>query len=171
MKFPKQLIKKGRNIIPNNKIKSRNLMFARHKPGYDWNNKEGFPDFSKIKVDQSFNWSAYSIPIWARFNDKKEYKADYGIVGYSVGVIREPRIFEGYKIKVKPEVFHVPLEFNYSHCQLDNLNNLPKDIRRNIRYSFRNKCVISILPNQEISKLAILKDLIKMYYHRLLSSL
>jgi len=167
MRFPRCLETKGRTPYPEHKINLKNYMYARHKPGYDWNPDEEFPDFSKISSYQSFNWSAFSIPVWVRFNDQKEYKKDYGVIGYSVNTIRNIHIIDktlplnSYGIKHKPE------EFNFSHSELYPLN-ITKKHKRIYRLNLKHKCQKKILPYSNVSRLRIFFDYFIMLKHRLL---
>ena len=80
MNFPNFFLQKdNRSKLPEKLILDSHFMYVRHKPGHDWKIEDGLPDFSKIKIGtekkdrQSMNWNIFSIPIWARFNDKTEY--------------------------------------------------------------------------------------------------
>jgi hypothetical protein len=142
-------------------------MYARHKPGYDWKDGDDYPDYTKIKPTQSFNWSAFSIPVWTRFNDRKEYLSDYGIMGYSVNSIRNAHHFS----RILPEkafgLRHIPLEYNYSHCETyfntainDNIN------RREFRYILKTAWEVKIFPYSNVNKLNTLFELLFMIKHR-----
>jgi len=147
-------------------------MYARHKAGADWVEGEEYPDLSKIKHDQSFNWSAYSIPEWARFNDIPSYVGDnYGVIGYKVNTIRNINRYvdtssaEPYKIK------HESLEFNYSHCQFTESVKLSKSEKRAIRWAYKNACKIYYRPNETVNRKKILLGKFLMYLHRLTTKL
>jgi hypothetical protein len=120
MVFPECLLQGTRKKLPENRISNINLMYARHKPGSEWKDGDEYPDFSKIKSDQSFNWSAYSIPFWVKFNPKREYLSDYGIIGYSVRIIRLcHQLAEGMEnLEGIYGLRHAPDLENYSHCEL-----------------------------------------------------
>jgi hypothetical protein len=145
-------------------------MYARHKPGHDWDESEGLPDFSKIKLEsQSFNWNIFSIPIWTRFNDKKEYFENYAVVGFSVETIR-------YTFKYNPQfqdhtlgLDHLPVKYNYSHCQLRMNRELNKLEKRELRLILKNKSVVPLKPNQKQGYLGLFKDILKMFYYKLYS--
>ena len=145
MDFPNCLVHNGRKIYPSALILSFNFMFARC-PMTDWVEGEDFPDFEKIKSNQSFNWSAFSIPIWARFTNLRVYKSDYGIIGYNVRTIRKtgtlnPK-FENDTFKLE----HKPIENNYSHCELVQLKAVAKKDKRELRMTFKHNCITPILP-------------------------
>jgi hypothetical protein len=169
MNFPKCLNWGGRKIFPEYKIISKHYMYARHKPGSDWKEEDEYPDFSKIRSTQSFNWSAFSIPIWTRFNDRKEYNADYGVIGYSVKTIRftskfDPQVADGIF-----EVKHKPDEFNYSHCELYEVSNLSnKTEKRAFRMALVHRCSKELRPYATKNTFDIWMDYIKMYWHRFL---
>ena len=168
MTFPKSLIKGNRREFPEDKISTKNLMYARHKPGYDWNEGDDYPDLSKIKIDQSFNWSAYSLPCWARFNPNKVYQSEYGVVGYSVNKIRNPINDLGESILVvNPNVNHKPEDNNYSHCELVLESPITKSLKREYRTALKHRSVVYLRPHQKPSKILFI-DYLKMYWHKLL---
>jgi hypothetical protein len=167
MQFPKCLIKNNRKDLPENKIKNKHYLFARHKPGREWLIGDEYPDFTKIKSDQSFNWSAFSIPIWVRFNDQMTYLDGYGVVGYSVFTIRK-----AHKINTGlPEnmygVKHNSLVFNYSHCTLYPIN-ASNQTKRDFRMSLKHKCQKKIYPNSNRPWFKNTFDRLIMFYHRIL---
>ncbi len=169
MDFPSSLLHKGRRLYSSQHILSFNYMFARCPPS-DWDEGDEFPDFNRIKIDQnqSFNWSAFSIPIWARFTDLQEYKNGYGVIGYKVGTIRKTN-------KINPrfdnhifDLCHKPLTHNYSHCELTLLKPIEKRDRREIRMTFRHRCIRPLLPSKERSKVRQPIDYLRMYSHRII---
>ena len=168
MKFPVTLLQNIRKAHTQDKIKPVRLMFARHKPGDDWKVGDPYPNFSRIKSNQSFNWSAYSIPIWTRFTDKKEYRKNHGVVGYRVGTIRFTskfnKDFSDYTFDVK----HKPFRYNYSHCELVVNKNLNKAQKRSIRMTLVHNCVVSIYPNTEPTNLQNCINYLRMLIHRFL---
>ncbi|MDA3892586.1 MAG: hypothetical protein PF517_13055 [Salinivirgaceae bacterium] len=166
MRFPNCLSQKNKKVYPETKISLKNRMYARHKPSVDWKDGEEYPDFSKIRTDQSFNWSAFSIPSWAKFNDNKVYYSDYGVAGYSVDTIRN---VHKYSSEFEPNSYgveHKPLTYNYSHCEIYP-NNLTKKEKRAYRMLLKHNCIRPIYPRQENSKLKILYDYIIMFIHRM----
>jgi len=169
MRFPKRLLRKNRTKYSSNKINSWHLMFTRHKPLTEWAEGDEYPNFSSIKITkpQSFNWSAFSLPIWVRYTDQKEYKSDYGVVGYRVGTLRYTNkidpAFENFTFDVR----HDPLENNFSHCELEVKKSLSKKDRRLIRITFKHKCVVSIYPMSSPSKSQLLVDYVRLMYHQI----
>lgn len=167
MEFPKWLNWGDRKVFPKNKILLVHYMYARHKPGSDWKENDEYPDFSKIRSTQSFNWSAFSIPIWTRFNDKKEYYQDYGVIGYAVQTIRYPNQFDS---KVPNGIFdikHDPADSNYSHCELyESSDSSTKIEKRAYRMALVHKCSIELKPLSTKSNLQLFLDYVIMYWHR-----
>lgn len=151
MRFPLSLRTNGREALSSDKILRFHYAFARHKPSSDWNAQEELPDFSKIKLDQSFNWSIYSIPLWTRFDDSMNYKSDYAVVGYKVSTIRlTNRInpsFQNFIFDIKTD----PLENNYSHIVLvtDPDLKINKTQKRELRMTLKHRCKVSLLPNEK----------------------
>lgn len=171
MKFPSELRSHGRRRLPNDRFASHHFLYARHKPSSDWNEEDGLPDFTRVKLDQSFNWCLLSIPVWTRFNEEREYLADYAVAAFSVFTIREShRYTDAFESQVL-DVEHVPLEDNYSHSELVCLSKLDKTQRREIRMTLRHNCRVPLKPNQKRSPLGILLDLARMYGYRALSRL
>jgi hypothetical protein len=169
MKFPSFFLEqKKRPILEGDIFKDFHFMYARHKPGHDWNIEEGIPDFSKIKLkDQSFNWSIYSIPIWTRFNDKKEYLDNYAVVGFSVDTICHTSLWSTEFKDSTLGLEHKPIELNYSHCQLKlNIQNLSNFEKRNLRVILKNKSYVPLYPRESQSSYKILFDIIKMIISR-----
>ena len=165
MDFPKYLLQNGRITYPSNLIFSFNFMFMRC-PKIDWEEGDEYPDFSKIRSKQSFNWSAFSIPLWARFTDKMEYRAGYGVIGYKVRTIRKANsvnpILENGLFNIK----HQPIETNYSHCELFTTKELGRKEGRDLRMTFKHNCIRPILPSMNRSKIHIFYDYMMMYSHR-----
>ena len=122
MQFPKTLEKKGRKKLSEKVILPFHYLYSRHKSISEWKEGEEFPDFNQIKVDQSFNWSAFSYPVWVRFNPEKEYMKNYGIMSYKVRTFRNLHKFS----QILPEksfgIKHEPEKNNYSHCELYAIN-------------------------------------------------
>ncbi len=168
MKYPKCLEQKNRNALPNERIKSKNYMYVRHKPNVDWKEGDTYPDFSRLKSDQSCNWSAYSIPIWARFTDEKEFKYDYGIYAYSVKtIIEEYRNFS--KTDRNNIIEHKPIQYNYSHCQLNIKKNISHKKKRELRLRFKIRSFSCLKPFENYKQYRIIIDFINMWRHRLLT--
>lgn len=168
MRFPKKLLQNERKTYDEEFIHSLNYMYARHKPHSEWKLGEDYPDFTKIKSDQSFNWSAFSIPVWARFNSQKIYQADYGVISYSVYTIRNAHLFDE---NVPANVFgihHVPDPNNYSHCELYEINNHSKIDKRAWRMALKHRCHKPHLPEQKVTFVKILIGNTIMWCHRLL---
>lgn len=144
-------------------------MFSRHKPGAEWKQGEDYPDFNTIKADQSFNWSAYSIPIWTRFNDQKIYYADYGVMAYSVKTI----LFIKKRLNQHEDYFkldHKPVDYNYSHCELlGDISDKNKTERREIRMIFKHNCMVKFMPFEQMGYSLPWKEILMMYLHRIYS--
>lgn len=163
MNFPKSLYQRDRQKLNDKKIKNHHYLYMRNKPGYSWKVEDGIPDFNTIKVDQSFNWCLFSIPIWARFNDKKEYLENYAVTGIKTKTIRLTK-----EINNKFENFswtaeHLPIENNYSHCQLKKLNEkLTKDKIRELRLTLKHKSKIYFKPDQKCNLLKMMFHLLRM---------
>ena len=140
-------------------------MYARHPESF-WNQQAGeYLAFEKIRSDQSFNWSAFSIPIWVRFNDRKVYQENYIVVGYYVNTIRNTH-------KLKPELppnsyglKHDPIENNYSHCELYP-DKIEKKWKRAYRITLKHKFKIIINSHSNRSTLRMGLDYSTMYFHR-----
>lgn len=141
-------------------------MFMRNKPGHGWIVDEGLPDFTKVKKDQSFNWSSLSIPIWTRFNDKKIYLDNYAVVGVKVKTIRFPNKYDSSFKPFSWDVHHNPFDTNYSHCEL-NPKDLSKTEIRGLRMTLRHKSKIYFLPNEEMSPFKFFKHYLTLKFHYL----
>ncbi len=179
MNFPSSLIQKGRGTLPNNPIFLFHRVYIRHKPGHGWNIKDDLPDFTTIKIpDQSCNWSQFSIPIWARFNDQKAYNKEYAVVTYKLGTIRK---IGSVLRQTDPsstlddntlDVVHDPIENNYSHCVLKQRVNLNPTQRRAVRMAMKHKSSVYIKPDLEketlILKLEYFVMLLRQYTCKLL---
>lgn len=161
MDFPISLHKDGRKTIPCNLISHKDIIFARHSSSSDYTGD--LPNFGSIKHDQSFNWSAFSIPSWVRFGPFKEYKKDtHGIAGYSIGIFLDPKSQKNEDAKFN--LVHKPEENNYSHVIIENnsINNLKvslfkKAIRRQIELAHLS--IYDCLPKNEYTS-----ETIKMHY-------
>ena len=164
MKYPTQLLTNGRDKLDRVLIKSDNLLFARHKPGYDWNDGEDLPDFTKIKLDtivpennQSLNWDKFSEPKWVRFNTNQEYQKDYAVIGYLTASIRNISKANNNLTNDLIDVEHNPIDLNYSHCQLECLEKLKsiegrkkiKSIKRLLRMALKHNAVVLFKPGEE----------------------
>ena len=140
----------------------------RNKPGHSWNLEEDIPDFSQISSSQSFNWCRYSIPQWVRFNENKEYLIDYAIVGIKSKVIRYSKKYNQNIENFIYSVTHVPLNFNYSHCELlQKKENITKLEKRAFRMILRLNCKIYLRPNKDYNLLIILFHLSKMLLYKI----
>jgi len=169
MEYPSLLLQKNRKKKDSSRIRNWNYLYSRHKPSSNWNTDEGLPDFTQIKIDQSFNWCNYSIPIWTRFNDKQKYSASYAVAGFHVGTIRNNhqklKSFDSQAVTIQ----HKPIETNYSHCELKAPKTLTKTERRELRATFRHNCKVPLHPNQNRVPPLILTDILLMYLRRFLS--
>lgn len=169
MNFPENLKWGDQKIYPEHKISKKNYMYARHKPGSDWKDGDEYPDFSKIRSNQSFNWSAFSIPIWVRFNDREEYLKEYGVIGYSVETIRNFHDDVLVSTTSPYGVKHYPLKSNYSHCEMyESKTLITKAEKREFRLKIKHNCIKNLKPYEQRRKTQILLDYVKMYWHRLL---
>lgn len=168
MRFPKCLCQNGRGTIDEDKIHPLNFMYARHKPGVDWMVDNDYPEFSKIKTDQSFNWSAFSIPVWARFNNQKHYYHDYGVMGYSVNTLKNSHLIDSNIPAGLFRIHHDPDPLNYSHCESYQPHQPSTKEKRAWRMVLKHKCQKHILPERKCSWLKIVSDYPIMWYHRLL---
>lgn len=169
MKYPNLLLMHGRKTFDKNNIKNFNYLYTRHKPSNDWDDKNGLPDFTKIKIDQSFNWCNFSIPAWTRFNAEKKYLNDYAVAGFYVKTIRESYKNSPEFTEQVLEIEHKPLEINYSHCQLIALKNLNRTEKRELRMTLRHQCIVPLKPGEKRNSYYILFDIIKMLYNRIIS--
>ena len=172
MQFPECLKRKGRKTLPEKKINNKNLMYARHKPGVQWKIGDEFPDFKQIRSDQSFNWSAFSIPVWARFNERQEFFYNYGVMGYSVHTIRNAHLYKQENEQIPEKAFgitHKPLENNYSHCEIFPINAQTKIEKRSFRYYLvRINSKRKILPKQYVKKKKNFVEFFIMMGHRII---
>ena len=169
MQFPSCLISKNRKPYPEEKIHYKNYMYARHKPGSDWKEGDELPDLSKIRSQQSFNWSAFSIPVWTRFDDKRKYLPDYGVMGYSVNIIKKAHIYDLALPENAYGLRHNPIKYNYSHCELYPINILNnKKAKREFGYLLKINCKRKILPNSKVNKLTNLYEYFIMLCHRII---
>lgn len=167
MIFPNQLKPEHIKFLRNRKISIYHIMYWRCKPGSVWQQNSEVPDFLQIRSDQSFNWSAYSIPLWARFNDKMEFLKDYGIVGFRVSsIVSRPKLFRQKRKAFK--INHQPLPTNFSHCELDS-NGLTTIEKRNARYFLGNCAIVYLKPDSQPSSCLQKFWKVKMYAHRIFS--
>ena len=167
MKYPKYLLANNRKQYPEERIHQKNLMYARHKPGPQWEDQDDFPNFDSIRSDQSVNWSAFSIPVWVRFTNTKEYKSDYGVAAYSVFGVRNAHLYNKQLKENSSTVKHIPVDFNYSHCQFHH-QNLSKKERRLFRITLKHHCKPLIYPKTRYRKINLFFGLFVMLKHRLL---
>ena len=167
MEYPDALYQSGRKRLDKSAILDRDYLYARHKPGYDWDEKEGLPDYTKIKIDpdhkgknQSLNWDRYSKPHWVRFNPDKIYQKEYAVVGFLAESIRHIEKCENNsKLDLSDmiDVEHDPIEINYSHCQIscsEKFRKIParkekKTIKRALRMAMRHRSKIFLKPNKD----------------------
>ncbi len=169
MNYPKCLYQKNRIKLEDSQIKNNHYLFMRNKPGYGWKIEDNFPDFNTIKLDQSLNWCRFSIPSWVRFNEEKIYQKENAVIGIKCEVIRYSKKYDNSLENFLWTVIHSPLEINYSHSELLAKNqNYSKDIRRALRITLKNKCIIYLKPNDEFNLLIKLYHLIKMLLYKIL---
>ena len=164
MQFPSSLKQNDRRKLPENCILSWQYMYARH-PRSHWSEDEDFPQFETIRSKQSFNWSAFSIPIWARFNDLMEYQSGYGVAGYRVKTIRRAHEYNDELPKEACGIKHDPIENNYSHCELYP-DRITRSAGRLYRLTLKNNVKRPVRPAKDRRKLLIIMDHITMYLHR-----
>jgi hypothetical protein len=148
MDFPSELYQKDRKKLPLHRIKFRNFMYSRHKPDSQWQRGDDYPDFNQIKADQSLNWSAFSIPIWVRFNNQREYLYDYGVVGYPVKAILN--ISDETNKKKLVSLKHEPDPNNYSHCEITPAlgPEMDKATKRLLRLRLKQNCKVFYKPDE-----------------------
>lgn len=163
MEYPEALYSNGRPRLSNNEILKEHYLYQRHKPGYDWKEEEGLPDFTKIKIDpnnpernQSYNWEKFSEPHWVRFNPQKEYQIEYAVVGYLTETIRNLNQYDSGLPNKILDVEHAPVDINYSHCQLSCIKTpetrIDKTKKRAMRQALKNKSKVFLAPNQKAHK-------------------
>lgn len=155
MRFPPCLLQRGRESLPTSRIKNFHRVFIRHKPGYDWDESTGLPDYTKIKIDgeQSCNWSMLSLPSWARFNINKEFLEQYAVIGYLVKSIRKPEKYNDTLEEGLLDLQHKPEENNYSHTQLCALKKVGRKQKRSIRLVMKNKSSVELKPRKHAAKI------------------
>ena len=160
MDYPESLYKNNREKLDKSCIKLLDNLYARHKPGYDWDEKEGLPDFSKIKIDpynkeknQSFNWDRFSEPKWVRYNIELVYQNEYAVIGYKVSSIRNINEINCDISNNLIDVEHDPIECNYSHCQLECMDDLKannsRQLRNLLRMAIKHNAQVLFGPNEE----------------------
>lgn len=173
--LPKDLLRQGRVAKEDSSFKNHDRLYARHKPGVGWDEKEGLPDFTQIKMTQSLNWCLYSLPHWCRFNDAGEYLNNYAVVSYSHAEItniseqsEEKRLSGNIKAL---KIIHDPIELNYSHCELrvmSDLGSINKTDRRAIRAKFKHASSVELKPFERPNRFINAMEFIKMKTGRLL---
>ncbi len=172
MRFPKHLYSNGKENSPldSSKIKFYQYLYMRVHHSH-WDDKDEFPGLNVIKTDQSLNWGAFSIPIWARFDDNKNYKIDNGVIGVKVkAIISNYRSNHNNTDANYPLILHKPLQNNYSHCELNNyLKDISKSKKRDYRFNIKNNCKIFCKPNEIKMNSNSIKEHIVMYFNYLVS--
>lgn len=170
MRFPLCLKRNDRSAFAEDKILKNHYLYAYHIPGHDWNDKMKLPDYTKIKMDQSFFWCAFSIPIWARFkieNAKIIYKENHAVVAYKVKTIRYTKEinpnFENFTLTV----IHKPEDFNYSHCELKQKRELKRKERREIRMTLKHQSKVPLKPWQKQNKIRIFFSKLRMFLYKI----
>jgi len=169
MRFPSILKCNKCKPLSKEKIHPKNLVYSRHAPDSVWKRGEKFPDINQIKEDQSFNWSAFSIPQWVRFNPQKIYQKDQGVCSFPVFAIKKAY---QYNEQLPDDIFeleHDPLEYNYSHCQIHpNIQENKRSAKMALRYSLKIHAKPKIEPDDEQSWWFVLFEYINMIKHRIL---
>jgi hypothetical protein len=146
-----------------------NNMYARHKPDVQWKEGDDFPDFNQIRAYQSFNWSAFSLPLWVRFNDEKEYLKDYGIVSFSVRTILLNSTQNSLQTKNPYNLVHQKIPNNYSHCELIETTKLDKAKKRELRLSLKHNAKVICMPKAQLVKSNSIIEHVKMLGHCLIT--
>ena len=168
MNYPRCLYQRNRKKLDDSQIKNNHYLFMRNKPGFSWDIEENIPDFSQISSNQSFNWCRYSIPQWVRFNEKKKYLIDYAIVGIKSKVIRYSKKHDNNLENFIYNVTHVPLDFNYSHCELFQKKEIISKLeKRAFRMILKFNCKIYLNPYKEYNLFIILYHLSKMLLYKI----
>ena len=165
MQFPNSLLRGIRKIHTSNKIKFCHFMYVRVPDIQYDGNYDDFPNLAYIRSEQSTTWSAYSLPDWTRFNDKKHYISNSGILGLKVKTILEINI----NTEEQPNfwrLLHIPVEFNYSHCQFQ--TNKPYDRSNNLknRILLKNNSIEFTKPHLPLNQNCFIASC-KMYFHRI----
>ena len=174
MNYPNELQQKNRSAKKTNKIHNHHWVYQRFPPS-QWGSDDEYPDLNQIKLNQSFNWSAFSIAEWVRFKEidgQISYDINQGVCGYKIGDIRKVK-YEGITNII--DIKHVPILDNYSHCELISLNTeiwnndkkkKNKSVRREIRMQFKHCITLLLKPNEELKKIEKIKNYVKMYCDR-----
>jgi len=165
-------MKNGREKLSENKILSFHCLYSRHKAYSQWEKDVDYPDFNQIQIDQSFNWSAFSYPVWTRFNPEKEYMPNYGIMSYKVFTIKNLHKYSELIPKNSIGIEHAPEEYNYSHCQLYPINSdfekckINREKRRELRHILSRRWVKKLEPYEEPNKIEFLRYFSVYIVHR-----
>lgn len=170
MRFPFLLKRYGRRKFDERFIDAESHAYTRHKPGHDWKEGDDFPDFSKIKVDQSMNWSAFSLAIWTRFDGKGDYLKDYGVVSYRIDAIKNSVKYCDQFDRNPYKIIHCPENINYSHCQLEYCgegNQANKTIRQLYRNMLSENCRVEQVISHTTGDAQSWKKYLSMFVHQL----
>ena len=97
--------------------------------------------------------------------------ADYAVAGFKVDTIRNEHIRKKLFENQMLDINHVPLEMNYSHCELKSIKKFSKTEKRDLRMTLRHNCIVPLLPDQEFSMKSLPLEMLKMYSRRLISIL
>lgn len=168
MRFPYLLKCRKCKPLPEKKINEKNLMYSRHAPDSEWKRGEEFPDTNQIKMNQSFNWSAFSIPVWVKFDPEKEFKRDHGVCAFPVYAIRKAHLYSPELPENFIGVEHDPKEYNFSHCQLYSENKPKRAIRMAFRLALKKNATPKIQPYTKVTFGSILVEFFRMIKHRLI---
>ncbi len=157
MRFPRTLLKRNRTEIRISLYATKSQVFIRFKPEIQWTPGEDIPRYDQIRTEnQSCNWDLLSIPIWVRFDDSKNYKDDYAVVGIFLAHLLKKESNEGnYFWKIE----HKPLDNNYSHCDLSiDGSQIPKSVKRQMKLELKHSQVIHFKPYEKPDFLYSLKE-------------
>lgn len=151
MNFPRSLRKNISKTYDARFFLPWQSVYIRHKPGDGWDIQNSLPDYSRIKIDkrQSCNWSIFSIPVWARFDDNVEYKRNYAVIRYSIKDISARYNLVSDIAESLIYVVHQPLDSNCSHCELVLLRKLTPSERRQLRILITQNCTVCLIPEAE----------------------
>lgn len=165
MKFPKALLSKERPYLKVTVFNPKTKIFIRIKPNSSqWNSQENIPYYEQIRSEQSSNWDLLSIPIWTRFNDQKEYKSEYAVIGFYIQCVQN---LKDEKHSANWQIQHAKLPNNYSHCDLT-LTQCPDRIgKRAMKMKLKHSAIICLYPSATRSKLSNLIDICHMKIKKL----
>lgn len=168
MRFPHLLRCTKCKPFPKEKIHPKNLVYSRHAPDSVWKRGEKFPDINQIKENQSFNWSAFSIPQWVRFNPEKVYQKEQGVCAFPVYAIRKAHLCADELPEDIFEIKHDPIKINYSHCQIYPKYPGKRAYKMALRHSLKINAKPKIPPGEEQSWWIVGLEFFNMLKHRIL---